>query len=341
MSVDLAAAAGMLAGARRVLLTCHLGPDGDSVGSMSALATLVAASGREPTVYNPDPPPRNLRWLPRIDGLVHKLPGGARFDLTVVVDCGDRRLLGPSFPPPDVTGPLLVLDHHASSRPFGDAYVCDPAAAAVGVLVARLAAQLGWPLTPDAAPGLYVSLVADTGSFRYANTNAEALRLAAELVGTHGVNPWQVAERLGEQVPLSRYKLLSAALSGLQLELSGRVAVMIITEEMVRAAGAKWEQSEGLVNYARAVEGVECGVLLTPGRDGATRVSLRSKGRVDAGVVCTPFGGGGHPGAAGCAIPADLAEARRLIVEALAAALPAAAPPATPAAARPATPKDR
>jgi bifunctional oligoribonuclease and PAP phosphatase NrnA len=325
--IDLEPAVGLLGRAKRVLLTCHLGPDGDSVGSMSALAVLLAAAGREPTVYNPDPPPKNLRWLPRIDGLVHKLPAAARFDLTVVVDCGDRRLLGPSFPPPEITGPLLVLDHHASSRPFGDTYVCDPGASAVGVLVARLAGQLGWPISAEAAPGLYVSLVSDTGSFRYANTNAEALRLAADLVGQHGVNPWHVAERLGEQVPLSRYKLLSAALGGLQLELGGRVAVMVINDEMVRNAGSKWEQTEGIVNYARAIEGVEVGVLLTPGRDGAVRVSLRSKGRVDAGAVCAPLGGGGHPGAAGCAIQGTIDAARSVILDALAAALPAAPVP--------------
>ena len=86
---------------------------------------------------------------------------------------------------------------------------------------------------------------------------------------------------------------------------------------MVQKAGARWEHSEGLVNYARAVEGVECGVFLSPARDGGTRVSLRSKDTIDAGAICGPLGGGGHPGAAGCLIEAPLAEARKVIVEAL------------------------
>jgi phosphoesterase RecJ-like protein len=220
-----------------------------------------------------------------------------------------------------VTGPLLVLDHHASSRPFGDVYVCDPSASSIGVLVARLAEALGWSLPPDAAPGIYVSLVSDTGSFRYSNTNAEAFELAARLVGRLGVDPWAVASALGEQAPLARLKLLAAALATIELELGGRIAVMTVTEEMVRAAGARWEHSEGLVNYARAIEGVECGVFLAPARDGGVRVSLRSKGRVDAGAVCTPFGGGGHPGAAGCWIDGALADGRAQILAALAAAL--------------------
>lgn len=309
-----------LAQAKRVLLTCHLGPDGDSIGSLSALAALLRENGREAVFYNPDPAPRNLRWLPHVDTLVHKLPAGT-FDATIVVDCGDAKLLGKSFPDRSVTGPLVVLDHHASSRPFGDVYVCDPGAASVGVLVARLARALGWAISPEAAPGLYVSLVSDTGSFRYANTNAEAFALAGHLVADLGVSPWEVAQALGEEVPLVRWKLLAQALAGVALELDGRVAVMIITDEMVRGSGARWEHTEGIVNYARAIEGVQCGVLLTPARDGGIRVSLRSKGKIDAGAVCAPFGGGGHPGAAGCLLEGTMEDARARILGALAAAM--------------------
>jgi bifunctional oligoribonuclease and PAP phosphatase NrnA len=319
VTVDLGPAAARLASARRVLLTCHLGPDGDSLGSMSALASLLREHGRDVTLYNPDPAPRFLRWLPHVDGLTRQL--GEAYDLTVVVDCGDQKLLGKTFPPPEKTGPLLVLDHHATSRPFGDVYVCDAAAASVGVLVARLAAHLGWPLSLDAARGIYTSLVSDTGSFRYSNTNAEAFQLAAHLVGDVGLDPWSVAQSLGEEVPLARYRLLSLALAGIALEQGGRLAVMSITDEMVRQAGARWEHSEGLVNYARALEGVEVGVLLSPAREGGTRISLRSKGRVDAGAVCAPFGGGGHRGAAGCWLDTSPAEARPIILAALAGAL--------------------
>lgn len=320
-AADLGTFADALAAARKVLLTCHLGPDGDSAGSMSALAALLCERGRDVTVYNPDTPPRTLRWLPHLETLVHRVPASARFDVTVVVDCGDRKLLGDRFPRPEVTGRVLVLDHHASARPFGDLFVTDPGASSIGVLVARVAERLGWELSPDAAIGIYTSIVADTGFFRYANTTAEAFRLAAELVERRGVDPWFVAERLGEQVPLARLRLLAAALGAIQLELGGRVAVMTVTDEMVRATGATWEMTCGLVNYARGIEGVECGALLTPAREKGSYVSLRSKGRVDAGAVCLQFGGGGHRGAAGCRIPGDLDEARATIVAALARAL--------------------
>jgi phosphoesterase RecJ-like protein len=324
---DLAAASEKLASARRVLLTCHLGPDGDALGSMAALAAILREQGREVTLYNPDPAPRFLRWLPLIEGLQHKLPAGAPpYDVTVVVDCGDRKLLGPTFPGTEVTGPLLVLDHHASSRPFGDVYVCDPGAASIGVLVARLAKSLGWPIPPEAATAIYVSIVSDTGSFRYSNTNGEAFQLASEFVSSGAVDPWHVAQSLGEEVPIGRYRLLSKALATIALEHGGRIATMAIDEEMVREAGARWEHSEGMVNYARALEGVEVGVLFTPAReapDRLVRVSMRSKGRIDAGAVCAPFGGGGHRGAAGCTVEGSLQTARAKVLEALGAALAA------------------
>ncbi len=318
--IEIAQAAERLAAARRILLTCHLGPDGDALGSMSALAALLRERGRDVTLYNPDPAPRYLRWLPHIGTLTRQI--GEPHELTVVVDCGDAKLLGPTFPGREKTGPLVALDHHATSRPFGDLHVCDPGASSVGVLVARIASHLGWPLSKDAGTGIYVSLVSDTGSFRYSNTNAEAFQLAAHLVSDVGIDPWTINQALHEEVPLGKYRLLSTVLAGIQLELGGRVAVMVVTDEMVRQAGARWEHTEGLVNYARSLEGVEVGVLLSPAREGGTRVSMRSKGRVDAGAVCAPFGGGGHRGAAGCAIDAPLEGARPLVLTALASALP-------------------
>jgi len=315
-----------LGDAKKVMVTCHLGPDGDSLGSMASLGALLREHGREVVLFNPDPPPRNLKFLPGLETL-QKQPGGPH-DLTLVVDCGDVQLLGPRFPGREVTGPLVVLDHHSVSRPFGDVYLCDPSAASVGVLVARIAGKLGWEISPEAAVGIYVSLVSDTGSFRYANTNAEAFELAAALVADRGVDPWGVAQRLGEEVPLPRYRLLAAALGGIELVHGGKVAVLTVTDEMVKQAGAKWEHSEGLVNYARAIEGVECGVLVAPSREGGTRVSLRTKGRVDAGAICAPLGGGGHRGAAGCTIATGLVAGKQVILEAIGVALGIAPAPA-------------
>jgi phosphoesterase RecJ-like protein len=310
----------MLADASDVMITCHLGPDGDAIGSMSALAAILEAQGKKVTLFNPDGAPAHLRFLPRATDILRALPARAPWDLAIAVDCGARSLLGPAFPGEDVTGPLLVLDHHATSKPFG-AYLCLVDAASVAVVVARLAARLGWEIPAGAAPGIYTSIVSDTGSFRYSNTNPESFQLAARCLEL-GVDPWEVARVLGEETPLARYKLLGAALAAIELEAGGKVAVIVLTDDMVKAAGARWDLSEGLVNYARGIEGVEVGVQISPlPKGGGSRVSLRSKGRVDAGAVAARFGGGGHRGAAGCHIAGTLADARTQLVAALSDAL--------------------
>ena len=316
----LARVAEHIAAAEHVLLTCHR-PDGDAVGSLSALAALLRVHGKRFTLYNPHPIPRLLKWLPFGRSFERTLAPDARYQLTVVVDCGDARLLGSELFSPAVTGPMVVLDHHPVGVPFGDICVCDPGAASVGVLVARLVRLLGWRIDRQAALGLYVSLSSDTGSFRYASTNAEALRLAAELV-EQGVEPWDVAERLYERATAGRYRLLREMLATLERRLDGKVAFMVITHEMVKNANASWDDSIDLVSYTRALEGVECGVLLTPAKSGGTRVSMRSKGRtIDAGAVCATFGGGGHHGAAGCVVDGDMPLVKARVEAALAAAL--------------------
>jgi len=151
-----------LRSAKRVLLTSHRRPDGDGTGSMAGLASLLRARGTEAVIYSVDPIARRYRWLPLVSTTVHTMPFDARFDCTIVVDCADISLLGDALPPPEVCGTLITLDHHASGKPFGDIAVWDPAAAAVGVLVHRIAVHESWPITTEAAVPLYVSLISDT-----------------------------------------------------------------------------------------------------------------------------------------------------------------------------------
>lgn len=320
----LAQAADRVAAAEKILVTCHAKPDADSTGSMIALASLLRGRGKQATLYSPERVPRFLQFLPLMGSWIHKLRSDSRYQLTCVLDCGDPKLLGPSFPGAEITGPLLVLDHHAHGKPFGDLFISDPQAAASGVLVRRLAAALGWPLTADAALGIYVALVADTGSFRYANTNREAFELAAELVGAGLVDPATVADRMSQAYTGTRLKLIAKVLDGVERELGGRVAIMTVTREHLSAAGASWDDTEGLIHYVRNLRGALCGVFLSPAKGGGIRVSMRARSDgLDVGAVCAALGGGGHPGAAGCTLQGSLEEARKQVVAALEAALAA------------------
>jgi len=303
--------------AKRILLTSHRRPDGDGTGSMAGLASLLRAQGKEAVIYSIDPIARRYKWLPLVTTTVHTIGFDERFDCTIVVDCADVSLLGDALPPPEVCGTLITLDHHASGKPFGDIAVWDPSAAAVGVLVHRIAEHEGWPVTPEAAVPLYVSLISDTGGFRHANTNAEALRVGSELIAS-GVVPSTIAASLEERPSPGKLRLLGSVLSTLELHCAGRAGVLSVTTDMVEGARASWEDIEGMVNWARNVEGVQVGVLLTTAKGGGVRVSMRSRSdKIDVGRVCMTLGGGGHPGAGGCHMTGDLASTKEKVVRAL------------------------
>ncbi len=324
MSEALQPVADKILAAERILLTCHRGPDGDSVGSIVALASLLKEQGKKVVLYNPDLVPRYLKWMPFARTFVQQLKKKARFDLTIVVDCADEKLLGDRFPEKDVSGFVVALDHHGSGRAFGDLFISDPAVAAVGVMVAQLADLLSWPITNDAAVGIYVSIVSDTGGFRYSNTNGEVLRLAARLVEECGIDPAGLGASLSQDSTPGRYRLLSRLLSELDVAIGGKVAFMVITAEMVKECKATWEDTEGLINYARSLRGVECGVLISPSKYGGVRISLRARGpRVDAGKICFELGGGGHRGAAACTVQGSIEEARQQIEALLKSAIEA------------------
>lgn len=314
---SIAQVAALLLASPRILLTSHRRPDGDGTGSMAGLASLLRAHGKVAVIYSADPIARRYKWLPLIDTTVQELDPDAVFDCTIVVDCADITLLGNSLPPPAARGVLVTLDHHASGRPFGDLAVWDPSAAAVGVLVVRLAQCLGWPLTMEAAVPLYVSLISDTGGFRHANTNAEALRVAADLV-TAGVVPTTIASGLEERPSLGKIRLLGAVLSTLELHCASRVGLLQVTPDMVDRNQANWDDVEGMVNWARNVEGVHVGVMLTTAKGGGVRVSMRSRtDRLDIGRVCMQLGGGGHPGAGGCHLDCEMEEACLRVIHTL------------------------
>jgi phosphoesterase RecJ-like protein len=289
-----------LRSAKKVLVTMHRGPDGDALGSALALACVLRELGREVTVYNPDELPYNFRFLSGASLVTKSLPSDATFDVTVATDAGAFERLGPDVPRDERRGVLLNLDHHITTEPFGDVNYVDPHAASVGILAYKIIKSLGAPLSPDAAQCIYASILADTGCFRYSSTDPECLRIAAELLEA-GVDPWEMTVRVYEQQPLARMRLLADVLS--TLEVHGRLATITITNAMVAKTGSEIDLTDGFINYARSVDGVEVAASFRePQNGGPWRVSFRSRGRVNVAAIAQKFGGGGHHNAAGCSI---------------------------------------
>jgi phosphoesterase RecJ-like protein len=274
---------------------------------MVAASLALRGLGRKVTCYNPDPVPRRFRFLVGAELVSTERPVG-RYDTTLLLDCSDSSLLHPSQLVRRGRGLLVVIDHHLTEGDLGEVVLRDPGAASAGVLLYRVLTALGVVLTPAIAEALFCSIMSDTGSFRYQNANAEALQMAASLVDA-GVDPWHVASHIYEDRPRCELELLVKVLQTLQVSEDGRAASLTVTQDMLRETGCAPEVVDGIINYARGVEGVEVAVLFRPGPSGV-RVSLRSRGNVDVSRIAESFGGGGHHNAAGCTVNGELERVR-------------------------------
>jgi phosphoesterase RecJ-like protein len=300
----------------RFLVACHRRPDADSLGSALGLIKTLRAIGKEATLFMPEDIPDSLLFLMGGERGLAEVPEGERFDATWVMDIAAKALLPPGFPGPEVTGPVVIIDHHHAHDDVGDVVYRDTSSAATGEVVVRLIDELGLQSLPEgSATPLYAAIVSDTGGFRYATTRPATLRLGARLV-EEGADPWHVAYQLFERWEPARLRLLSAIIATLEMAFDGRVAIMRVTREMLEICGADDDMVEGMVNYARRVEGAEIGALLwewrvrdASGNHTETKISLRASGDADVSVIAAALNGGGHRAAAATQLDITIDEA--------------------------------
>jgi phosphoesterase RecJ-like protein len=315
----------------RFLLTSHVNPDGDAIGSELGLARLLRRLGKGAVVWNLDPIPAIYRPLPGSDR-VHsgaEPPAGfpEKFDSIVVLECPslDRTGIEEHLSPGSAL-PLINIDHHLGNQHYGAVNWVDSAAPAVGEMVFRLAQALKVALEPEIASCLYLTLVTDTGGFRFSNATPAAFEAAAALV-REGAHPEQVAQWLYESQPAAVVRLLGEMLQTLTLHHGGRIATVRLDPEMFARAGAAAGDSEGLIDHPRSIAGVDAVALIRRREDGSHKVSLRSRGEVDVEKIARHHGGGGHRNAAGYALGGEAGttvEVESEVVSEVAAALPAA-----------------
>jgi phosphoesterase RecJ-like protein len=309
----------------RFLLTTHVRPDGDGLGSMLALADALGQLGKSvrmvvasvlPPRYDFLDPTRRIQRF--------HLPGEEYRDTgaVVVLDTGTWNQLG-DFGAllRQLPCPRAVIDHHPTQDDLGAVRFVDTSAEATGRLVHEAITALGTPLSPDAAHCLFVALAMDTGWFRHRNTTPATLALAGRLVES-GARPTEAYEALFEQNTLGRLNLTGLVLGRMQVVHGGKVAYTEIHKGDYEATGAVPQDSEDLVNYTRSVAGTEVGLFFMEQPRGGIKVSLRSR-TLDVGRIAEQFGGGGHRLASGCTLDATLEDARRRVLAAVTAALDA------------------
>jgi phosphoesterase RecJ-like protein len=294
--------AGLLASLekRPVAVIGHARPDGDCIGSQVALARILAARGSEVFCVNADPVPRRLGYLARGMKFIRTeeallLP---KDTLAVFVDCADHARAGERlkarFP-----APAGSIDHHLSNGGFAAINIVDSGSAAACEMLAGLFIDAGLHVDVATATALFAGIITDTGQFRYNSTSQRSFDLAGELVA-FGASPSEAGYELYERESPGKLRLLQNFLASLAMECGGRVCVGILKAGVFESTGTTAEDTEGLVDFARCVDGVDVGVLIEEKADGGVKASLRAKDplcRLD--LVAGVFGGGGHACAAG------------------------------------------
>ncbi len=305
---------------QRFLLTTHINPDGDGLGSEVAMALWIAANGKTTRIVNDSVLPPAFSFLARqvtFETFEAEL-AERRFtesDAVIVLDTSNRQRIGRLAPLLDQHPiPVAVVDHHVShAHGFGQVNVIEPEASATGEILYDLIRESGVAITPAIAESLYVALMTDTGSFRYSNTDSHAHRMAAELL-THGLDPQRLHSQVHSHASAERLRFFGEVLSALELLAGGRLVVLEAAPEQFQRHGLIGADTDGLVDLPRTIAGVEAVALFSEVEPGKVKVSLRSTGRVAIDQVCSRLGGGGHIHAAGVQLRGSRAEARGRII---------------------------
>ncbi len=291
----------------RYLLGCHLHPDGDAIGSLLAFGLALETAGKKVAMVLPGGVPEIFRFL---EGTEKILPAPSFApEAIIALDCADRERL---FLPEEVFAagvPLVNIDHHLSNSMFGDFNYVIPEAAATGEIVYDLLTGGGFALDKRIAEAIYTALATDTGFFRYSNTNGRVFTIVADLVACCGISPSRIAEEVYEERSYDSLRLLGEVLSTLRLSGDGKIAWMMLSQELMAAYSVPLEETENFVNYTVAISGVEVGLFFKEIAPEETKVSWRSKTAVDVSRLAAHFGGGGHARAAGCTIKAPVSQA--------------------------------
>jgi phosphoesterase RecJ-like protein len=292
-----------LAGQKAVIIG-HQRPDGDCIGSQVALCRVLRSQGIDAVCMNPDPVPRRIKFLVGDTPFFQRdeMPAGDR--LAIFTDCADHGRAGEKikalYP-----APQACFDHHVSNVGFAVRNFVDTGSAATGEVLAGLFIDADIVFDTVTAQALYTGIMTDTGQFRFSSTSYRVFRLCAELVA-RGANPALAGQELFERESFGKLKLLQYYLGSLKLECDGRVCIGVLREGIFEKLGATIEDTEGLVDYARSIEGVEIGVLVEE-RAGVIKASLRAiHGSYRIDTVASQFNGGGHASAAGLNYPDTL-----------------------------------
>ena len=310
-----------ISNARSAIVTAHISPDTDAIGSSGALAYYLTQRGLKVTWYLHDKAP--ARIAPLIVGLplTNTLPSEP-VDLAIICDTATKARIGKDNEAYCKLGRKVVnIDHHVSNSGWGDINYVDPSSASSTQIIFGLLQELKATLPEQILNILLGGLMDDTGSFRFSNTDARTLHAAAEMVDA-GAVPQTIANALHFSAPFASVKLRARALAEVTVELDGKVGFLAVSRSVLQSSGATESESEGLVDEVRSIAGTVAGIFIREIEPGKWKLSLRSKrSDLDVNKIASVFSGGGHVAAAGCTIVGTAEEVKEKILSQFATAI--------------------
>lgn len=286
------------------LLTSHINPDGDSIGSQLALMKFLENIGKKATILSQHAVPDVYKFLYGNEKIRSEVSDSESFDIAVVLDASDQNRLGDTVNRVLKRVPFIInIDHHVSNDKFGGLRYLNSDASATAVIIYDLIVLLKGEIDRDIAECLYTGILTDTGSFHYLNTDTKSHLVAADII-KYGINPNKIYEEIYEIFNITTIKLLGLALSSIEMGRTGEIAWMKIRLDDYNLASLTNGETEGFINYVQMIKGVKVSLFfkefMNDENQLATKVSFRSKEGVDVNKIACVFGGGGHFHAAGC-----------------------------------------
>ncbi len=296
MRIDLHETAAILQNSDNILLLCHAHPDGDTLGSATALARALSAMGKKIKVDCADPIPKDFSFM--FEGLSAE---DFEPELTVAVDVADIKLLGKEYEGRYQGRIELCIDHHGSNMLYADKVWLEPESASAAEMIFLLLKELNAEITPEIASCLFTGVSTDTGCFRFSNTTVRTFEIAAELA-KFGADTYNIIQVFFETKTKTYAALERLALEGMRFYCNDRCALICVTQDMYKRSGSSESETDRLANLPRQIEGVLVGVSMRELKDGSFKASVRTHGDISAAEICKRLGGGGHVGAAGCTL---------------------------------------
>ncbi len=323
MSINWSRFAEIVNSHQRFILTSHIRPDCDALGSELGMAGVLQALGKETLILNGQVTPRNLEFIDPAKQIkavaVDVQPGDlAKYDALIVLDTSAWAQLGPMGEVVRSTSAKkLIVDHHLSGDDLGAELFKDTTAEATGRLVVEAAQHLGVRLTPEIATPLFAAIATDTGWFRFGSTKSITMRAAADLIDA-GASPAALYAALYEHDTLARINLIGRTLARAVSDLDGRLVYTSILQTDFRETGALASDTEDIINMTLGVGGTEVAIIFVELQVGGVKISFRSRGRtIDCSKLSEQFGGGGHRAAAGATIDGPLALVQTKVLDAV------------------------